>query len=90
MIDSAAYDGKSDDISSLGLPNDVTKMVTNHFTELRKITKNVNQDVKDKQVLEKMRREANIESERKNLNKEIVELSKVVSLMRNDKIDWNS
>ena len=30
VIESAAYDAKSDDISSLGQPNDVTKMVMKH------------------------------------------------------------
>ena len=35
-IESAAYDAKSADLSSLGLPDDVTKLVTKHFAELGK------------------------------------------------------
>jgi hypothetical protein len=90
VIDSAAYDAKSDDITSLGLPDDVTEMVMKHFIELRKISKKLNKAVKDKQAVEKMRSEAKTESERKDLNKEIVELTKVLSVMRNEKIDWHS
>ena len=55
-----------------------------------KNTKKLNQAVKEKQTLEQMRRDANTESERKGLNKEIVELTKTPSLMQNDKIDWHS
>jgi hypothetical protein len=87
VIESATYDAKSADISSLGLPDNVTQMVTKHFIKLRKITKKLNQAVKDKQTLEQMRRDASTESERKRLNKEIVELTKALSVMRNDKID---
>ena len=90
VIESVAYDAKSDDLSNLGLPDDVTKMVTKHFIELKKITKRLNQAIKDKQVLEKMRRDANTESERKQVNKEIVEITKALSLMRNNKTDWHS
>ena len=90
VINSAAYDAKSNDISSLELPDDVAKMVTRQFIELRKIFKKLNQAIKDKQVLEKMRREANTKAERKNLNKDIIELTKALDLMRNDKIDWHS
>ena len=90
LTESAAYDAKSSDISSPGLSEDVTEMVTKHFAELKKIMKKLNRAVKDKQVLEKMRREANTESKRKELNKEIVELKKALSGMSNDKIEWHS
>ena len=40
VIESAAYDAKSSNIRSLGLPND--EMVMKHFIELRKITKKLN------------------------------------------------
>ena len=43
VIDNAAYDVKSNDISSLGLPDDVAKIVTKQFIELRKISKKLNQ-----------------------------------------------
>ena len=90
VIESFAYNAISIDLSSLGLPDDVTKLVAKHFVELRKITKKLNQAVEDKKTLEQMRRDANIESERKELNKEIVEITKALRVMRNDKIEWHS
>jgi hypothetical protein len=90
VIESAAYAAKSADINSLGLPDDVTKMVMKYFIELKKITKKLNQAVKDKQTFEQMRRDASTESERKRLNNEIIEITKALSVMRNDKIDWLS
>ena len=62
VIDSAAYDAKADEVSGLGLPDDVTKMVTKHFSKLRKISKKLNKAVKDKQASEKMRNDAKTES----------------------------
>jgi hypothetical protein len=56
VIDSAAYDAKSKELSSLGLPEDVTKLVAKHFAELKKILKELNKAVKDKQVLENMKK----------------------------------
>ena len=90
VIESAAYDAKSVDLSSLGLPGDVTKLVTKHFIELRKITKKLNQAVEDKKTLEQMRNKASTESERKTLNKEILELTKALTVMRNNKIEWHA
>ena len=37
-----------------------------------------------------MRNNANTESERKTLNKEILELTKALTVMRNNKIEWHS
>ena len=42
LIECAAYDAKSADLSSLDLPDDVTKLVTKHFAELGEITKEPN------------------------------------------------
>ena len=65
VIDSAAYDANANDVCDLGLPNDVTKLVTKHFIELKKISKKLNKVVKEKQAVEQMRNEAKSESERK-------------------------
>ena len=90
VIESAAYDATSDDLSSLGLPEDVTKMVAKHFAELGEITKELNQAVEDKKTLEQMRRDASTNSERKRLDKEILELTNALTVMRNNKIEWHS
>ena len=37
-----------------------------------------------------MRNDARIESERKRLNKEILELTKALTIMQNNKIEWHS
>ena len=74
----------------MGLPEDVTKMIAKHFSELREITKELNQTIEDKKFLEKMRREAKSESERKDMNKGILEITEALTVMRNNKIDWHS
>ncbi|XP_044403437.1 uncharacterized protein [Triticum aestivum] len=90
LVECAAYDAKSADLSSLDLPDDVIKLVAKHFTELGEITKELNQAVEDMKTLEQMRRDACIESERKSLNKEILELTKALTVMRNNKIEWHT
>ena len=90
IIEGASYDANPSELSSLGLPDDVTKMVAKHFTDLKEITKELNQAVDDKKLLEKMRREAKSESERKDVNKAILESTKALTTIRNNKIDWYS
>jgi hypothetical protein len=75
VIETAAYDAKLVDSSSLGLPDDVTKL---------------KQAIEDKKTLKQIRKDASTESERKGLNKEIIDLTKALSIMRNDKIEWHS
>nr|XP_020186262.1 putative uncharacterized protein DDB_G0294196 [Aegilops tauschii subsp. strangulata] len=65
-------------------------MVAKHFTDLKEITRELNQAVDDKKLLEKMRREAKSESERKDVNKGILDITKALTVMRNNKIDWHS
>ena len=65
-------------------------MVAKHFTDLKEITKELNQAVDDKKLPEKMGRGAKSESERKDMNKEILEITKALTTMRNNKIDWHS
>ena len=65
IIEGASYDANPAELSSLGLPEDVTKMVAKHFTNLKEITRELNQAVDDKKLLEKMRREAKSESKNK-------------------------
>ena len=43
LIESVVDDAKSADLSSLGLPDDVTKLVANYFAGLGEITKELNQ-----------------------------------------------
>ena len=74
----------------LALPDDVTKLVTKHFAELGDITKELNQTIEDKKTLEQMRRDPSTESKRKILNKEILELTKALTFMRNNKIEWHA
>ena len=74
----------------LALPDDVTKLVTKHFAELGDITKELNQTIEDKKTLEQMRRDPGTESKRKILNKEILELTKALTVTRNNKIEWHS
>nr|XP_020165050.1 DNA ligase 1-like [Aegilops tauschii subsp. strangulata] len=90
IIEGASYDANPSELSSLGLPDDVTKMVTKHFTELKGITKELKQAVEDKKLLEKTRNEARSESERKDVNKGILEITKALTVMRNNKIEWHS
>ena len=90
IIEGASYDANSAELSNLGLPEDVTKMVAKHFSELREITKELNQVVDDKKLLEKMRREAKSESERKDVNKAILETSKALTTTRYNNIEWHS
>jgi hypothetical protein len=90
LIEGAAYDTKSTDLGSLGLPDDVTKLVAKHFTELGEITMELNLAVEDKKLLEQIRKDASTNSERKEMNKEILETTKALTVMRNNKIEWLS
>ena len=87
IIEGASYDANPSELSSLGLPDDVTKMVTKHFTDLRKITEKLNLAIEDKKSIEQMRQYADTESKRKGLNKEIVEITKALSVMRMRKLN---
>ena len=58
LIESVAYDAKSADLSILGVPDDVTKLVTKHFARLEEMTKELNQAVEDKKSPEQMRKDA--------------------------------
>ena len=90
IIEGASYVANLAELSCLGLPEDVTKMVAKHFTELKEITKELTQVVVDKKLLEKIRRQSKSDSERKDVNKEILEITKALIVMRNNKIDWHS
>nr|XP_020201640.2 protein diaphanous homolog 1-like [Aegilops tauschii subsp. strangulata] len=46
--------------------------------------------VEDKKLLEQMRRDAKTEPERKDVNKGILENTKALTVMRNNKIEWTS
>ena len=76
IIEGASYDANPAELSSLGLPEDVTKMLAKHFIDLKEITRELNQAVDDKKLLEKMRREAKSESERKDVKKGILDSPK--------------
>ena len=52
LIESVAYGAKSVDMSNLGLPGVVTKLVAKHFAELGEITKELKQAIEDKKILE--------------------------------------
>ena len=39
IIEGASYDANPAELGNLGLPEDVTKMVANHFTDLKEINK---------------------------------------------------
>ena len=60
------------------------------LAKLGEITKELNQAVEDKKTLEQIRRDASTDSERKSLNKEILGLTKALTVMRNNKIEWQS
>nr|XP_020180918.2 uncharacterized protein LOC109766547 [Aegilops tauschii subsp. strangulata] len=72
------------------IEEDVTKMVAKHFIDMKEITKELNQVVEYKKLLEKMGREAKSEAERKDVNKAILETTKALTTMRNNKIEWHS
>ena len=90
IIEGVSYEANPSDLSSLGLPGDVTKMVAKHLAELREITKKLNQAVEDKKLLEQTRKGAKSVSERKDINKGILEITKALTIMRNNKIQWHS
>lgn len=77
-------------MGSLGLPDDVTKLVTKSFDELKGIPKELNKDVNDKQLLEHMQRDAKTEYETKDLDKDIVAVTKALSIIRKNKVDRHS
>ena len=62
--------------------HDLCQLVTKHFAELGEITKKLNQALEDKKILEQTRRDANTEYERKNPNKEILKLTRALTIMR--------
>ena len=82
IIEGASYDANPAELGNLGLPQDVIKMVAKHFTDLKEITKELNQVVDGKKLLEKMRREAKSESERKDVDKAILDITKALTTMR--------
>jgi hypothetical protein len=90
IIEGASYDANPAELGDLGLPEDIIKMVAKHFTDLKEITKDLNHAVEDKKLPEKMRGEAKSEAERKDVNKAILEITKALTTMRNNKIEWHS
>lgn len=46
--------------------------------------------MKDKQILEQMQREVKTNYEAKGLDKEIVAVTKAISVIRKNKVDWHS
>lgn len=72
IIESATYDANFDDLGTLGLPEDVTKLVAKSFVKLKEITKELNEVVKHKKILEQIQREAKSEYESKGLDKDIM------------------
>lgn len=90
IIDSATYDAKVEDIENLGLPEDVKKLLAKFFDELKEITIELSKVVKDKQTMDQMQKDAKTKYESRGLDKEIVSVTKAISIIRKKKVDWHS
>jgi hypothetical protein len=90
VLEFDVIDANIDELHNLGLPEDVVKVAVTHFTELKKIMKKLTKFISEKCALEKKRNEAKINKEASSLNTSIINVTKAISTVRKEKIDWHS
>lgn len=90
LLESAVVDANINDLNNLGLPEDVVKFAVKHFTELRNIMKKLNKFTSEKSALEKKRIEVKTDKEARTINSSIINITKAISTIRKEKIDWHS
>jgi hypothetical protein len=89
ILESAAIDANVDELSLLGLPEDVLKMAATHFEDLKRITRKLTNLISEKAILEQRKSETQSIQNARSLSNSILQLNKTIAAAQKEKIDWH-